>query len=330
MVGRRQINGRGVNPVGLGCMSLSWAYGTPPSEDYAVQLLNRALDLGYDHLDTANIYGLGHNETLLGKALKGRRQEFFLATKMGIVVDGPRRGVDCKPETIKACVEQSLERLQTDHIDLYYMHRRDFSVPIEESMGAMADLVQAGKIGAVGLSEMSADTLRRAHAVHPVAAVQTEYSLWTRNPEIAVLDACRDLGVTFVAFSPVGRGVLANGVRDMAALPDKDLRHTMPRFNADNWPRNLALIDAFNAIAAREGVTPAQLSLAWVHSRGDHVVTIPGTAAIPHLEENIARWDWDLPASVADELDALINQQTVSGPRYGAVIQQTIDTEEFA
>lgn len=330
MVGRRQINGRSVNPVGLGCMSLSWAYGTPPAEDYAVQLLNRALDLGYDHLDTANIYGLGHNETLLGKALKGRRGEFFLATKMGIIVDGPRRGVDCKPETIKACVEQSLERLQTDHIDLYYMHRRDFSTPIEDSMGAMADLVKEGKIGSVGLSEMSADTLRRAHAVHPVAAVQTEYSLWTRNPEIAVLDTCRELGVTFVAFSPVGRGVLANGVRDMAALPGKDLRHSMPRFNADNWPRNLALIDAFNAVAAREGVTPAQLSLAWVHSRGSHVVSIPGTASIPHLEENIARWDWDLPAAVADELDALINQHTVSGPRYGPVIQQTIDTEEFA
>ncbi|MFM2300338.1 MAG: hypothetical protein RLZZ84_74 [Pseudomonadota bacterium] len=330
MVGRRQINGRDVNPVGLGCMSLSWAYGTPPSEDYAVQLLNRALDLGYDHLDTANIYGLGHNETLLGKALKGRRKEFFLATKMGIIVDGPNRGVDCKPATITACVEQSLERLQTDHIDLYYMHRRDFATPIEESMQAMAQLVQAGKIGAVGLSEMSADTLRRAHAVHPVAAVQTEYSLWTRNPEIAVLEACRELGVTFVAFSPVGRGVLANGVRDMAALPEKDLRHTMPRFNADNWPRNLALIDAFNAIAARAGVTSAQLSLAWVHSRGDHIVTIPGTASIPHLEENIARWEWDLPASVAAELDALINQQTVSGGRYGPMIQKTIDTEEFA
>ena len=330
MVGKRQLGGRSVNPVGLGCMSLSWAYGTPPSEDYAFQLLNRALDLGYDHLDTANIYGLGHNETLLGKALQGRRQEFFLATKMGIIVDGARRGVDCKPETIKACVEQSLQRLQTDHIDLYYIHRRDFSTPIEDSMGAMADLVKEGKIGAVGLSEMSADTLRRAHAVHPVGAVQTEYSLWTRNPEIAVLDACRELGVTFVAFSPVGRGVLANGVRDMAALPEKDLRHTMPRFNADNWPKNLALIDAFNAIATREGVTPAQLSLAWVHSRGNHVVTIPGTASIPHLEENIARWDWDLPAGVAAELDSLINQHTVAGPRYGPVIQQTIDTEEFA
>ncbi|MDP3907799.1 aldo/keto reductase [Novosphingobium sp.] len=329
MVGKRQLGGRSVNPVGLGCMSLSWAYGTPPSEDYAAELLNRALDLGYDHLDTANIYGLGHNETLLGKALKGRRGEFFLATKMGIIVDGARRGVDCKPDTIKACVEQSLTRLQTDHIDLYYMHRRDFSTPIEDSMGAMADLVKEGKIGSVGLSEMSAETLRRAHAVHPVAAVQTEYSLWTRNPEIAVLDACRDLGVAFVAFSPVGRGVLANGVRDLAALPEKDLRHTMPRFDADNWPGNLALVDAFNAIAAREGVTPAQLSLAWVHSRGDHVVTIPGTASIPHLAENIARWDWDVPAAVAAELDSLINQHTVFGPRYGSVIQKTIDTEEF-
>ncbi len=330
MVGMRQINGRSVNPVGLGCMSLSWAYGTPPSDEEGERLLGRALDLGYDHLDTANIYGLGHNETRLGNALKGRRNAFFLATKMGIVVDGARRGVDCSPAAIKRCVDESLARLQTDHIDLYYMHRRDFTVPIEESMGAMKELVQAGKIGAVGLSEMSAETLRRAHAVHPVAAVQTEYSLWTRNPEIAVLDACRELGTTFVAFSPVARGVLANGVRDVATLPEKDLRHTMPRFNAENWPRNLALVDAFNAIAAREGVAPAQLSLAWVLSRGDHVVTIPGTASESHLAENIARWDWDLSAALAAELEALINRHTVSGSRYGPVIQQTIDTEEFA
>ena len=330
MVGKRQINGRSVNPVGLGCMSLSWAYGTPPSDEEGERLLGRALDLGYDHLDTANIYGLGHNETRLGNALKGRRNAFFLATKMGIVVDGARRGVDCSPDAIRRCVDESLARLQTDRIDLYYMHRRDFTVPIEESMGAMKELVQAGKILSVGLSEMSAETLRRAHAVHPVAAVQTEYSLWTRNPEIAVLDACRELGTTFVAFSPVARGVLANGVRDVAALPEKDLRHTMPRFNAENWPRNLALVDAFNAIAAREGVTPAQLSLAWVLSRGDHVVTIPGTASESHLAENIARWDWDLSAAVGAELEALINRHTVSGSRYGPVIQQTIDTEEFA
>jgi aryl-alcohol dehydrogenase-like predicted oxidoreductase len=311
-------------------MSLSWAYGTPPSEDYAVQLLNRALDLGYDHLDTANIYGLGHNETLLGKALKGRRSEFFLATKMGIVVEGPNRGIDCSPASIRQNIEGSLQRLQTDHVELYYMHRFDPKVPVAEMAGTMGDLIAEGKIGAYGVSEWSAAHIREAHAVTPLAAVQTEYSLWTRNPEIAVLDTCRDLGITFVAFSPVGRGVLANGVRDMAALPEKDLRHTMPRFNAENWPKNLALIDAFNAIAAREGVTPAQLSLAWVQARGDHIVSIPGTASIPHLEENIARWEWDLPASIGAELDALINQRTVSGPRYGAMIQQTVDTEEFA
>ena len=330
MTERRTLGARQVNPVGLGCMSLSWAYGVPPSEDDAIALLNRALDLGYDHLDTANIYGLGHNETLLGKALKGRRSEFFLATKMGIVVDGPNRGIDCSSAAIKRCVDESLARLQTDHIDLYYMHRPDKVVPIEDSMGAMAELVAAGKIGHVGLSEMSAETLRRAHAVHPVAAMQTEYSLWTRNPEIAVLDACAELSTTFVAFSPVGRGALAGGVPDPAVLVEKDLRRGMPRFQGENWPKNLALIERFEALASDAGVTPAQLSLAWVLSRGEHVVAIPGTASIPHLEENIAQWNWELPAQLAAELDALINQQTVAGPRYAPMIQQSIGTEEFA
>lgn len=330
MVGMRLLGGRKVKPIGLGCMSLSWAYGTPPSDEDGEKLLNRALDLGYDQLDTANIYGLGHNETLLGRALKGRRKEFFLATKMGIIVDGASRGISCTPEAIKACVEDSLKRLQTDFIDLYYMHRRDFSVPIEDSMGAMAELVREGKIGAVGLSEMSADTLRKAHAVHPVAAMQTEYSLWTRNPEIAVLGACRELGTTFVAFSPVARGVLAGGVRDIDALAERDLRRTMPRFKPDNWPHNLALVDAFNALAAEAGVTPAQLSLAWVLSRGEHVVAIPGTASLAHLEENIARWEWDLPTELAERLDRLINRRTVAGPRYSTAIQTAIDTEEFA
>lgn len=325
----RNINGRAVNPVGLGCMSLSWAYGIPPSEEDGAKLLHRALDMGYNHLDTANIYGLGHNETLIGNALKGRRQEYFLATKMGIIVDGPNRGVDCRPETIRRGVEQSLERLQTDHIDLYYMHRRDFNVPIEESMGAMADLVKEGKIGSIGLSEMSAETLRRAAAIHQVAAVQTEYSLWTRNAEIAVLDACRELGTTFVAFSPLGRGVLADGVHDISALAEKDLRRNMPRFNEENWPKNRMLVDRFNAIAAEQDVTAAQLSLAWVLSKGEHVVAIPGTASTLHLEENVARRDWTIPAEVSTQLEAIINQDTVSGPRYGPIIQKTIDTEEF-
>jgi aryl-alcohol dehydrogenase-like predicted oxidoreductase len=330
MVVTRRIGTRAVGPVGLGCMSLSWGYGAPPPEEHAASLLNRALDLGYDHLDTANIYGLGHNEEVIGRALKGRRSEFLLATKMGIVIEGQSRGIDCSPEAIARNVEASLARLQTDHIDLYYMHRFDPKVPVAEMAGAMGELIAAGKIGAYGVSEWSAAHIREAHAVTPMAAVQTEYSLWSRNPEIAVLDTCRELGITFVAFSPVARGVLADGVRDPATLTERDLRRTMPRFDADNWPRNLALVDAFNAIAAREGVTPAQLSLGWVLAHGDHVVAIPGTTNTDHLAENIARADWAMSPALAAELDALINRHTVAGPRYGPAMQATIDTEEFA
>lgn len=326
---KRRINGRAINPVGLGCMSLSWAYGVPPSPQDGAKLLHRALDLGYNHLDTARIYGLGKNEELIGQTLKGRRNDFFLASKTGIFVDGEKRRIDCRPEMIRAACEESLKLLQTDHIDLYYLHRRDFDTPIEDSVGALAELVKAGKIGSIGLSEMSADTLRRASAVHPIAAMQTEYSLWTRNAEIAVLDACRELGTTFVAFSPVGRGVLANGVHDPAAFSENDLRRNMPRFNATNWPHNLALIEAYNAIASGQGVTPAQLALAWVHAQGEHIVSIPGTASIRHLEENISRWDWVPPKEVIDRLNTLINQNTVTGPRYGDAMQKTIDTEEF-
>jgi aryl-alcohol dehydrogenase-like predicted oxidoreductase len=328
-INERTINGFPVNPVGLGCMSLSWAYGTPPSAEDGAKLLHRALDLGYNHLDTARIYGLGKNETLIGETLKDRRGEYFLASKTGIFVDGDKRRIDCRPDMIKAACEESLRLLQTDHIDLYYLHRRDFDVPIEESVGALADLVTAGKIGSIGLSEMSAETLRRAAKVHPIAAMQTEYSLWTRNPEIAVLNACRELGTAFVAFSPVGRGVLANGVRDIAGLSENDLRRNMPRFNADNWSKNFALIEAFNAIASEHNVTPAQLALGWVHAKGDHIVSIPGTASIRHLEENFARWDWVPAQELINLLDALINQNNVAGPRYGAAMQQTIDTEEF-
>ena len=330
MSAKRTIAGRAVDPVGLGCMSLSWAYGVPPSDDEGVALIHRALDLGYDHLDTANIYGLGHNETLLGRALKGRRERVFLASKMGITVDGDKRGISCSPGAIRRCIDESLARLQTDHIDLYYMHRRDFTVPIEESMGAMAELVAAGKIGAVGLSEMSAETLRRAHAVHPVAAMQTEYSPWTRNPEIAVLDACAELGTTFVAFSPVARGVLADAVHDVEALAARDLRRTMPRFQGANWEINHALAAAFSALAVEAGLTAAQLSLGWVLSRGEHVVAIPGTASLGHVEQNFAGWDRDLPADLIAKVDALVNRHTVAGPRYSAAIQAAIDTEEFA
>jgi aryl-alcohol dehydrogenase-like predicted oxidoreductase len=328
-VSPRSINGHAINPVGLGCMSLSWAYGTPLVEEASIKLLNRALDLGYNHLDTANIYGLGHNEALIAKALKHRRGDYFLATKMGIVVDGPNRGIDCSPAAINRCIDESLARLETDHIDLYYMHRFDPKVPIADMMGAMAELVRAGKIGSVGLSEWSATHIREAAALHPIAAVQTEYSLWTRNPEIAVLKACAEHDISFVAFSPVGRGALASGVRSTAELAEKDLRRNMPRFSDEHWPQNLLLIDRFNAVAAREGRTPAQLALAWLIARAPHIVTIPGTTNIAHLEENIAAADWPMPPALVAELDSILNAKTVSGSRYPPTIQKTIDTEEF-
>lgn len=325
----RTIGGRAVNPVGLGCMSLSWAYNIPPSAEEGAKLLHRALDLGYNHLDTARIYGLGKNEALIGETLKGRRNEYFLASKTGIFVDGDKRRIDCRPEMIRAACEESLKLLQTDHIDLYYLHRRDFQTPIEESVGALADLVKAGKIGSIGLSEMSADTLRKASAVHPIAAMQTEYSVQTRNPELGVLAACKEVGTTFVAFSPVGRGSLCGTLRDPASLPDSDLRKKWPRFVGENWQTNLALIDAFGRIAQRAGVTSAQLALGWCHAQGDHVVTIPGTASLAHLEENIARWDWLPGGDVIAAVNDLINHSTVAGPRYPPAMQATIDTEEF-
>ncbi len=325
----RVLAGRQVCPVGLGCMSLSWAYGAPPSAAEGEALLNAALDAGYDHLDTARLYGAGANEALIGRALKHRRGEFFLASKTGIIADGEARRIDSSPAAITAEIEHSLRLLQTDHIDLYYLHRRDFTVPIEESMRVLARLVEQGKIGAIGLSEMSAETLRRAAAVHPVAAMQTEYSLWTRNVEIAILAETARLGTALVAFSPVGRGALANGVRDPAALAKGDIRGAMPRFSAANWPANLALIDAFNAEAAATGVTPAQLSLAWVLAQGEHVHVIPGTTSIAHMAQNIARADWRPDAALMARLDTLINRHTVAGPRYSEAMQKTIDTEEF-
>ena len=326
---KRKLGNRTVNPVGLGCMNICWAYGPAVEDDYAIKLLNRALDVGYDHLDTARIYGAGKSEELIGRALKSRRNEYYLASKMGIIVNGPNRGVDCHPETIRTACEQSLRFLQTDHIDLYYMHRRDFKTPIEESVGAMADLIKEGKIGGIGLSEMSAETLRKAYATHPITAVQTEYSLMTRQPEIAVLDACKELGVTFVAFSPVGRGFLSNTFKGGPHWVEGDLRANWPRFKDPDYSANMALMAAFNAIANEEGVTPAQLSLAWVHAQSDHIVTIPGTQSIAHMEENIARWDYRPSAAVLATLDGLINRHTVSGPRYSPSLQLSIDTEEF-
>lgn len=329
MAQTRQLAGRALHPVGLGCMNLSWAYGTPPDHAECVAFLNRALDLGYDHLDTARIYGAGKNEALIAEALKGRRQHFFLASKCGIVVEGPKRGVDCSPESIESAIDTSLELLGTDHIDLYYMHRFDPKVPIADSVGAMVRAIEAGKIGAYGVSEWSAKHIREAHAAHPVGAVQTEYSLWTRNVELGVLDACKELGIPLVAFSPVGRGALGGVLRDPSTLEDADLRSKMPRFNAENWPKNLTLIDRLVALAEKAGVTAAQLSLAWVLSRGDNVHVIPGTTNRQHLADNHAAAGLAIDDAVLEEAGRIINERTVSGHRYHEAIRPTIDTEEF-
>lgn len=325
----RRVGPFDVSAIGLGCMNLSHAYGTPPPEEAAQALLRQALDLGITFFDTAALYGFGANEELIGRTLAADREKFVLASKCGLHgVDG-KRVVDGRPETLKWSCEQSLKRLRTDRIDLFYLHRWDRNVPIEDSVGALADLVREGKVRAIGLSEVSAATLKRAHAVHPIAALQTEYSLWTRNPEIAVLEACREIGAAFVAFSPVARGFLGGDLRDVSTLEAKDLRRSMPRFEPAHYAANLKLLDGFVAIAAELQCTPAQLALAWVLSRGEHVLAIPGTTKSAHLRDNVAAADIGLAASTLARLDALINQRTVVGGRYDAAAQAGVDTEEF-
>ena len=325
---QRRVGEFSVSAIGLGCMSLSHAYGAPPPREQAERVLKGALDAGYTFLDTAAVYGLGHNETLIGEVLKDRRADYVLASKCGITnAAATERGIDGRPETLKATCEGSLKRLQTEVIDLYYLHRWDRSVPIEDSVGALAELVAEGKIRAIGLSEVSAPTLRRAHAVHPIAALQTEYSPWTRNPEIAVLDACRELGVAFVAFSPVGRGFLAGGVRDVAQLEPGDFRLGMPRFQGQAFAANLALFDRFADLAREAGCTPAQLCLAWLLQKDEIIVPIPGTTNPDHMAENAAGAEVRLSPDVVQRLEALVNEDTVTGPRYAPAMQASVDTE---
>lgn len=327
---KRSVGRFQVNPIGLGCMNLSHAYGVPPSPKEAALVLEQALEAGVDFFDTAALYGFGANETLVGEVLAKYRSRFVLASKCGMTgVDG-KRVIDGRPATLKRTCEEALQRLRTDVIDLYYLHRWDKQVPIEDSVGALADLVHAGKVRAIGLSEVSADTLRRAHAVHPIAALQTEYSLWTRNPEIAVLDACRELGTAFVAFSPLGRGFLAGGLRDVTTLDGKDIRRAMPRFMPSHYAANLALFDAYGAMAKELACTPAQLALAWLLTRDENIVPIPGTTSLAHLQENLGAATLRLSAEVMARLDGLINRHTVHGARYNEATQAEIDTEEFA
>ena len=316
-----------VSAIGLGCMNLSHAYGAPPPEADSTRLLNRALDLGISLIDTAALYGGGNNERLIGKAILQRRSEFTLSSKCVLdLIDG-KRGLDGSPEAIARTVEGSLGRLGTDHIDLVYMHRLDKRVAVEESMGALVRLKEAGKIGAIGLSEMSAATIRRAHAVHPIAAVQSEYSPVVRNPEIAVLETCRALGIGFVAFSPVARGLLAGAVRDDHYAPG-DIRLHMPRFVGPNLLHNLEATMAFDALAAELGCTPAQLSLTWVLAQGEHIVPIPGTTSIAHLEEDVGAAALTLTPDTIARIDSIF-AGTIRGARYAPAMQAQIDTETF-
>jgi hypothetical protein len=323
---KRSIGPFEVSAIGLGCMSLSHGYGPPAPRDQAERVLLGALDAGYTFFDTAAVYGLGHNETLVGEVLGPHRDRFTLASKCGITV-GDERRIDGSPANLKDTCERSLRRLKTETIDLYYLHRWDKRVPIEDSVGALADLVAQGKIRTIGLSEVSAPILRRAHATHPITALQTEYSPWTRNPEIAVIDACHELGITFVAFSPVGRGFLAGGARDPAKFQPGDMRIAMPRFQGEALEANLKLLDQFAALAAEAGCTPAQLCLAWLMRKDPTLVSIPGTTRPKHMRENAGAAEVSLTPEMVAKVDALVNERTVTGSRYPAALQSAVDTE---
>ena len=312
-----------VSALGLGCMGLTHAYSTGrPDRAAGIALVRRALDLGVTLIDTADIYGPETNETLVGEAIAGRRDEVVLATKFGFTFD--RGGItaigggriDGRPDYVRRACEASLRRLGVEHIDLYYLHRVDPGTPIEDTVGAMARLVEEGKVRCLGLSEASAATLRKAHAVHPICALQSEYSLWTRDPEDDVLPACGELGVGFVPFSPLGRGFLSGRFRSADDLADDDMRKSTPRFEAENFDANLALVALLEEMAKEKGVAPAQLALAWVLAQGDFIVPIPGASKVPHLEQNVAAADVALTKEEAARLGELLSPARVAGGRY--------------
>lgn len=331
----RHIGPFQVAPIALGCMSLSHAYGVPPAPEQGERVLLQALDAGVTHFDTAALYGFGANEQLVGRVLKPHRDRIMLASKGGmagvdVAGDGKLvRVIDGRPEAVRRNCEDSLRRLGTDVIDLYYLHRWDKKVPIEDSVGEMSRLVERGWVRTLGLSEVSAPIIRRAHAVHPLAAVQTEYSLWTRNPEIAVLQTCQELGIAFVAFSPVARAFLTGKLRDVSMLEAKDIRRGMPRFEPANYAANLALLPAYEALAQEAGCTPAQLALAWLLHKAPHIVALFGTTSVAHLQENMAAADVRLSPELIARVEGLINTQTVVGNRYNAQSNSEVDTEVF-
>ncbi|MFD6068791.1 aldo/keto reductase [Amycolatopsis lurida] len=317
MISTRRLGGLEVGAQGLGCMGMSQAYGVRDDDTESIATVHRALELGVTLLDTANVYGAGANEELVGRAIAGKRDQVVLATKFGIVWDEDG-GMSARGDAayVKQSCEESLRRLNVDHIDLYYQHRVDPNTPVEETWGALAELVQEGKIRYAGISEASAETIRRAHAVHPVTALQSEWSLWTRGIEGEILSTVRELGIGIVPFSPLGRGFLTGGVTSVKDLPSDDLRRGLPRFAEGNFERNMAIVDALRALAEQKGVTAGQLALAWVQAQGDDVVPIPGTKRRKYLEENAAAADLKLSEVDIEAIEKAAPAEAFAGERY--------------
>ena len=320
-----------VSAIGLGCMNMSMGYGKADKNE-SIRLLNACIDSGYTFLDTASMYGMGHNEKLIGSTLRHRRDDYVLASKCGFIKGENKQSIlNGQPDVIKQTCEESLRNLQTDVIDLYYLHRIDPQVPVEESVGALADLVAEGKIRTIGLSEVSTDSLRRAHKIHPITALQSEYSLWSRTPERKILNACDELGVTFVPFSPLARSFLTGITPDPSQLAKDDIRATIasPRFSTDNFAKNKELLTPYKKIADEQGCSMAQLALAWVLARhGRKLIPIPGTKDFAHMQENAGASDIQLTTEVVDQLDLLINEATVAGTRYTDTGMAAADSEK--
>jgi len=317
VVGRRTLGDLEVSALGLGCMGMSATYG-PADDNESVEVIHRAVELGVNFLDTSDVYGVGHNEELVGRAIADRRDQVVLATKFGIrrVVGGGVVEVDGSPEYVRGAIDRSLKRLGVDTIDLYYLHRRDPNVPIEETVGAMAELVSAGKVRHLGLSEVSAETLRKAHAVHPISALQSEYSLFNRGIEGEVLPVARELGVGVVPYSPVGRGLLTGDLDTFRNLPENDFRRGLPQFQGENLQRNITLAERVIGVAKTLGVTPVQVALAWLLAQGEHIAPIPGTKRVKYLEENAGAAAVTLTADQLAEINSAVPAGAVAGDRY--------------